>query len=227
MKSYFNWGAVLLAGLLASCHATVFTPSPADALREQVQELEAKNSALQLQVEELNAQISRRSDDAAIQGERATITPELEQATPRVCKMTIGNLSRVVLRAPLPGAAVDVGELVVFLNVFDAKERALQLTGSLDLDASAQWPGGKVATLLSSHWGPLQLRELYRSGFGTPHYSLRLPILEAADMSEATILVVVTYVDGWTGRTLKIERAMPWPKDDFLLENIGKPEKAE
>jgi len=26
---------------------------------------------------------------------------------------------------------------------------------------------------------------------------------------------------------LKIERAMPWPKDDFLLENIAQPEKAE
>ena len=224
MNSYFNWGAVLLAGMLASCHATVFTPSPADALREQVQELEAKNSALQLQVEELNAQISRRSDDAAIQGERATITPELEQATPRVCKLTIGNLSRVVLRAPLPGAAVDVGELVVFLNVFDAKERALQLTGSLDLDASAQWPGGKVATLLSSHWGPLQLRELYRSGFGTPHYSLQVPIVVPADMNDATLLVVVTYVDGWTGRTLKTERAMPWPIDDFLAEIPSKVE---
>ena len=208
----------IAAMALAGCHATVFTPSPADALREQVQALEAKNSALESRVEELNAQLSSKSEAAAKPGAIPTITPELVQATPRVAKISIGSLSRVVPKSPPSGMATQPAELVVFMNVFDGKDRAFQLTGTVDLEASAHAPGGKVVSLASSHWGPLQLRDVYRSGFGTPHYSLQVPIVVPADMQDATLLVVVTYVDGWTGRTLKTERAMPWPIDDFLAE---------
>ena len=214
----------IAAMALAGCHATVFTPSPADALREQVQELEAKNSALESRVEELNAQLSSKSEAAAKSGAIPTITPELEQATPRVAKISIGSLSRVVPTSAPSAMAAQPGELVVFMNVVDGKDRAFQLTGTVDLEASAHAPGGKVVSLASSHWGPLQLRDVYRSGFGPPHYSLQVPIVVPADMNDATLLVVVTYVDGWTGRTLKTERAMPWPIDDFLAEIPSKVE---
>ena len=214
----------IAAMALAGCHATVFTPSPADALREQVQELEAKNSALESRVEELNAQLSSKSEAAAKPGTIPTITPELEQATPHVAKISIGSLSRVVPTSAPSAMAAQPGELVVFMNVVDGKDRAFQLTGTVDLEASAHAPGGKVVSLASSHWGPLQLRDVYRSGFGTPHYSLQVPIVVPADMHDATLLVVVTYVDGWTGRTLKTERAMPWPIDDFLAEIPSKVE---
>jgi outer membrane murein-binding lipoprotein Lpp len=49
---------------MAGCHATVFSPSPADKLRQQAQELEAKNVALESQVEELRAQLAIKSEAA-------------------------------------------------------------------------------------------------------------------------------------------------------------------
>ena len=72
-----------------------------------------------------------------------------------------------------------------------------------------------MVPLAVARWSPLQLRNAYRSGFGSPHYLLETPIQAPPNTVDATALVVVTYVDGWTGRTLKTERAIPWPIDDF------------
>jgi kynureninase len=91
------------------------------------------------------------------------------------------------------------------------------LTGDLTIEASLQ-SAGKVVPLAVAYWGPAQLRNAYRAGLGSPHYSLETPIQIPPNMSDATALVVLTYVDGWTGRTLKTERAIPWPIDEFVLE---------
>ncbi len=196
---------------LAACHAKILTPSPADALRQQVTELEAKNAVLEAQVEELRAQFALKNE--------TTQSPsvELEQATPRAAKLTIGNLSRALPKKEVAGKPTQPEKLVIFVSAMDARGQALQLTGDLTIEASLQ-SGANVAQLAVAHWGPLQLRDAYRGGFGSPHYSLETPIVIAPDMLNATALVVVTYRDGWTGRTLKTERAIPWPIDEFNAE---------
>ncbi|MSR33891.1 MAG: hypothetical protein EXS12_03700 [Phycisphaerales bacterium] len=203
---------------MGGCHATVFSPSPADKLRQQAQELEAKNEALESQVEELRAQL-------AIKSESATKTPsaELEEATPHVCKISIGNLSRALPKKVSDGHVARPEQLVIFVNAQDGRGGAIQLTGDLTLQASLQ-SAGKVIPLAAAHWGPLQLRDVYRNGLGNPHYSLETPIQVPADCADATALVVVTYVDGWSGRTLKTERAIPWPIDAFTSEKSAKVE---
>ncbi|MCE9619832.1 MAG: hypothetical protein K8R92_07975 [Planctomycetes bacterium] len=203
---------------LAGCHATVLTPSPADALRQQNQELEAKNSALEAQVEELQAQL-------AIKGDAATKSPtaEVEQATPRLAKISIGSLSRVGAKHAADGEPFKPGELLVFLYVEDGKGRPFQLTGDLHLEATVHTPFG-FTSLASAQWGPLQLRDRYRSGFGTPHYSLTVPIIVQHEVPDATALVILTYTDGWTGRTMKVDRTVPLTNDDFSKEN---PDKSE
>lgn len=203
---------------MAGCHATVFSPSPADKLRQQAQELEAKNVALESQVEELRAQL-------AIKSEAATKTPsaELEEATPHVAKISIGNLSRALPKKETAGQVAQSEKLVLFVSALDGRGGAIQLTGDLTLQASLQM-SGKVIPLAAAHWGPLQLRNAYRNGLGNSHYSLETPIQVPPDCADATALVVVTYVDGWSGRTLKTERAIPWPIDDFTSEKSVKVE---
>lgn len=204
--------------ILGGCHATVFSPSPADKLRQQAQDLEAKNTALESQVEELRAQL-------AIKSEAATKTPsaELEEATPHVAKILIGNLSRALPKKESAGHVAQPEKLVVFVNAQDGRGGAIQLTGDLTLQASLQM-SGKVIPLAAAHWSPLQLRNVYRNGLGNPHYSLETSIQVPADCADATALVVVTYVDGWSGQTLKTERAIPWPIDNFTAEKSAKVE---
>ena len=211
MKNNLHWIAAVCLGMSA-CHATVLTPSPADALRQQALELEAKNSALESQVEELQAQLARQNNSPT-----KAPSAELEQATPRAAKISIGQLSRALPKKEVAGKPTQPEQLVIFVNAQDARGHALQLTGDLTIEASLQ-SAGKVVSLAVAHWGPAQLRNAYRAGLGSPHYSLETPIQIPPNMSDATALVVLTYVDGWTGRTLKTERAIPWPIDEFVLE---------
>ena len=197
---------------LAGCHATVLTPSPADALRQNVQDLQAKNSALEAQVEELQAQL-------AIRGETVSTLPDaqVEQATARVAKISIGSLSRALPKKKSGNNLAQPERVMIFVNAQDGRGDPIQLTGNLTLEASLQ-SAGTVVPLAVARWSPLQLRNAYRSGFGSPHYLLETPIQAPPTIVDATALVVVTYVDGWTGRTLKTERAIPWPIDDFQAE---------
>jgi outer membrane murein-binding lipoprotein Lpp len=210
---------ILLASAVAGCRATVLTPSPSDALRQQVQELEGRVAAQEAQIEELRAQLAARGSDAP-----GSPSPELLAATPRVARISIGGLSRVLEPSASSTRDAAPAQLLVFLNVEDGKGRPTQLTGELSLAASLQGEAGALAPLASAHWGPLQVAGLFRGGFGSPHYALQTPVQGSPGRSDATALVVVTYTDGWTGRTLKATRAVPWPVPEESAENSGKNE---
>jgi len=184
---------------LAGCKAKVLGPSPNDALRQQVQDLEGERDALRLQNEQLQAQLAARAPSG-------DVTPELERATPRPARIEVESLSRVLVQPPSGPI-----ELAVYLKAVDGRGRAVQLTGELSLTATLQMPDGVVSRLVHRIWGPGELVEMHRSGLSGTHYTLKLPVEGPLGQPGGLVSLALTYTDGWTGRQLQASSFLPWP----------------
>jgi hypothetical protein len=194
-------GACLLVTTmtLTGCKAKVLGPSPNDALRQQVQDLEGERDALRLSNEQLQAQLAAREPSGQV-------TPELEQATPRPARIEVEGLSRVLVQSPSGPI-----ELAVYVKAVDGRGREVQLTGALSLTATLQMPDGVVSRLAHRTWRPGELVEMHRSGLTGTHYTIKLPVEGPLGQPGGLVSVVLTYTDGWTGRQLQASSSLPWP----------------
>lgn len=203
-----NMKWILLASIClvhCGCHARALGPNPNDALRSEIQELQDRNQAMRLANEQLQAQLT-----AGATTEGSSSTPpsaELREATPRPAEILIEKLSRAERGE---GGAGALPQLRLFLQVVDGHGRATQLTGSISVVASLEPEGGKKVLLSSHSWSPMQVSNLYRSGMTGSHYTVVVPLQVPAEPQDVPVQVLVTYMDGWSGRKLEAATSLYW-----------------
>ena len=199
---------MLLLGLLAlslavlpGCRREVRTE--ADALREQVIDLEREVRRLERRNRELERQ-------AAAAAETCDLDPALLRAIPHVAEITVGRLSHG--RDTTGDGAADL--LRIYIQPADGEGRFTPLTGELRVTAALQPEEGEATTIGRVRLSPEEVRDRYRSGFTGTHYTVELPIEPPADADPATLaqeaeaLVRVDYTDGLTGKRLSTQRTV-------------------
>ena len=172
----------LAAAALAGCRGTVLKPTPADALREQVQSLEIEVDRLSLQNRELEAALA----EATAEAPSRSIDPEAAAARAHLVRIGIGSASMITLAAPEPDVAAIPGTLTVHLEPSDGRGRFLQVAGRVSIQASMPVEGGDPIRLGERSYSPGEVRDAWRSGFMGTHYTFEMPIEAPASAIAAT-----------------------------------------
>lgn len=179
-------GAIALglaaAWLLVACQGKVLSPTPGDQLRRRNTELEAQVSALELQVSEartsmaaLQSQLAQaKSASGATAGGEGAVrepSPEAIEATPYLARVSVGTRSHT--DRPLSGTGCVAR---IYMEPQDGLGRFMQVVGTVS--ATLYWarPGCEAEAISCKEFGPLAIRDAYRSGFGGTHYTLEWPI---------------------------------------------------
>ncbi len=184
--------AFAAAAAIAGCRGTVLKPTPADALREQVQSLEIEVDRLSMQNRELEAVLA----EATAEAPNRTIDPEAAAAQAHLVRLGIGSASRITLAAPEPNVAAIPGTLTVHLEPSDGRGRFLQVTGRVSIQASMPVEGSDPIGIGEQSYSPGEVRDAWRSGFMGTHYTFEMPIeapasaIAATADPQASILVV-------------------------------------
>lgn len=223
------WAAVAASATLVGCQAKVLSPTPADQLRRQNAELTAKVESLERQLSESRTALataeSRRvaaasdpaAGSAAETGIGQPLSAEAIEATPHLAGVSIAGSSHT--DRPLTG---DGCVARIYMAPVDGLGRFLQVVGTASVTLYWSPPGCEAEVLACHEFGPLALRDAYRSGFGGAHYTLEWPIDPAsAGRSPAgegeppsawscgsPIEVKVEFTDARSGRVFTARRAL-------------------
>lgn len=223
------WAAVAAFAFLMGCQAKVLSPTPADQLRRQNAELSAKVESLERQLSESRTalataearRVAAASDAAAGSatgtGRGQALSPEAVEATPHLAGVSIAGSSHTDRSLSGDGCVARI-----YMAPVDGLGRFLQVVGTASVTLYWSPPGCEAEVLSCHEFGPLALRDAYRSGFGGAHYTLEWPIdLVSAGRSAAgdgspssawscgsSVEVKVEFMDARSGRVFTARRAL-------------------
>lgn len=181
--------------LLASCKAKVLKPSPADDLRRQVAELQRQAKEQQAQIQELKAKLAQQ---AAAVG----IDPAVEAARPVLASVRFTTGTGL---EPMPEGGIGCLLRVVVVPE-DGRGRFLQVVGELTVSMVRLVEGCEPEVTVCRTFGPLEVREAWRSGFMGTHYTFEVPLESPAACQGA--FVRVAFRDASTGETFSAEESV-------------------
>lgn len=134
----------------------------ADQLRTQLAESQAQLAQRDQQIAELTKKLEK---------EQATVlTPDESAALPTIASVAIDARS---------GIARSEREFEVLVQTTDGRGRFMQVAGSLVVTARAVGAPANDAPLYTKQFGPLAVRDAYRSGFMGTHYIIDVPLTDA------------------------------------------------
>jgi outer membrane murein-binding lipoprotein Lpp len=219
-----RWRAAMvvigIALLSLGCSGKVLSPSPADQLRRQNAELSAKVESLERQLSEartaLAAAEQRASAGAGTSESASTLSPEAIEATPHLAGITIAGSSHTDRPISSDGCVARV-----YVSPVDGRGRFMQVVGTASVTLYWSPPGCAAEVLSCQEFGPVALRDAYRSGFGGTHYTLEWPVAtdpsgegkaDGAPGSAWTcgspVEVKVEFTDARSGRVFTARRAL-------------------
>ena len=217
------WLAITVAAL-SGCQAKVLSPTPADQWRRQNVELVAKVESLERQLSEARtaaAETAARQAATAAQGpvgaggEGPALSAEAIEATPHLAGISIAGSSHT--DRPLKGEGCVAR---IYVSPVDGLGRFIQVVGTASVTLYWSPPGCNAEVLSCHEFGPLALRDSYRSGFGGAHYTLEWPIeLKGSSTSDGgapgaewscggPVEVKVEFTDARSGRVFTARRAL-------------------
>ena len=175
LHSTAAWSAVAIAAL-SGCQAKVLSPTPADQLRRQNAELLAKVESLERQLSEARTAAAESAARQAAgpgpaEGEGQALSAEAIEATPHLAGISIAGSSHT--DRPLKGEGCIAR---IYVSPIDGLGRFIQVVGTASVTLYWSPPGCEAEVLSCHEFGPLALRDAYRSGFGGTHYTLEWPI---------------------------------------------------
>lgn len=171
-------------------------------------ELRRENLQLRQQVETL----TREREDLRLKLEDESkarlgaLKPEVLAALPVSAGLQIERLSGL---EPADGS-VPATRVVVYLRPVDARDRVIQVVGTVEVEAT--WlPGGAgqgaaPRTIARARLEPAQLREAYRSGLMGSGYTVELPLEAPIADRRGTLVIRAEFADALTGKVWKAER---------------------
>ena len=179
--------SLALAVVTSGCTAKVLTPSPADRLREENAGLETTVANLELELAEAETRIASLVE---AEENRAGVArdPEVLAATPHLARIDIAGSS---------GLEIDRsgrGTLFVRLVPRDGRGRFLQIVGRVSIRASVLAEESTPALVGERSFGPIEVRNAWRSGFGGSVYLFEVPVEVPAalrDAPDATVLAIL------------------------------------
>lgn len=211
---------------LGGCQAKVLSPTPADQLRRQNADLAAKVASLERQLSEARTamaeSVAHRANpergtgagrDAA--GGAPALSPEAIAATPHLAGVSIAGSSHT--DQPLQG---DGCVARLYMTPVDGLGRFIQVVGTASVTLYWSPPGCEAEVLSCHEFGPLALRDAYRSGFGGTHYTLEWPIERKGSARDpgsvapapwtcgAAVEAKIEFTDAHSGRVFTARRAL-------------------
>lgn len=210
---------------LAGCQAKVLSPTPADQLRRQNADLAAKVESLERQLSEARTAMAASAasragagpgtagSDAA--GSAPALSAEAIAATPHLAGVSIAGSSHT--DRPLQG---DGCVARLYITPVDGLGRFIQVVGTASVTLYWSPPGCEAEVLSCHEFGPLVLRDAYRSGFGGTHYTLEWPIERMGPAGDpgavaaapwtcgAAVEAKVDFTDAHSGRVFTARRAL-------------------
>ena len=198
----YQAAAILLAiGLLTACVGQKELEQENERLRERVLELETQLQHETRQNTTLRARLQRT--EAIAPG----VEQEVQANTPYVAEITIDRWSHA--RDTDDDGRPD--ELLVYLEPVDGWGRFTQIVGTLSVHAALLPADADAETIGRVQLDPATLRRAYRSSFTGTHYTVTVPITEAAGFEATECIVHAEFVDGHTGVRYVAERRIDLP----------------
>jgi hypothetical protein len=200
MKGARGVPTVLLAAVVAVTGCRSNFATEADALREQVLELERSNEQLARRIAELESELAEVS---AMPG---SLPEDVRAAQPHVVEIRIGRLSHV---DDVDGdGRPDL--LRVYVRPLDGLGRFVQLVGRLSISAALMPEGRPAVTVGQIALEPMELRSAYRSGLTGTHYTIECPLDVPEGTSEEDLVVSAVFTDGATGQRHSAHQTVRW-----------------
>lgn len=197
-----------LVGGLGACSHNDKIAKANDALREKNMDLEKQVDGLGRRVRELEAQV--RADAMAASATGGGIPAEILENTPRPASLSIDRLS--FARDKDRDGRID--SLYVIVEPEDGMARFVPLVGRMTATVTITGADadGSPRVIARLALAPRELRDAYRATMTSIHYALEMPI-EGVAPDVGACDVEVSYVDGYTGQTLKARREIPLRAD--------------
>jgi hypothetical protein len=171
-----------------------------DRLRRLTSQLRDRVDSLSQRVESLKKELAAARRAAAAEGPENVRRP---------------TVRRIELRGYSGG--IDTNEdrpddaLRLYLRTLDDRNRFVQALGEVEVTAAVIPPGEEARTVATASFGPKELDDAYRSGFGGAHYTLIVPVDEQKVPPETDELTVrVRFRNLLTDERLNTERTVRW-----------------
>ncbi len=169
-----------------------------DQLEIELRRVTAERNELRGKLDELTAKLE------AVDGVPAAVVID---SLPRCAGIRIDRLTGVYDRDGEPGfEGIDV-----YLIPIDARDRFVQISGTLSVVATLYPPPGSEAperVLARQTVAPAEIREAYRSTLLSTHYSVPLEFASPLMAGEGTLVLLVQFRDVLTGQTHSAERIL-------------------
>jgi len=192
--------------LVGCSSARVMMPTDNDGLRREVQGLREQVSALEAQRNELQQQLAAATKPVA---EAGSVDAQVAEATPQLVSLTLEVGSHYLSK--VTGSGSPTCEAIVYLKPTDGRGRFLQIVGSARASAFQLHADGRVVSLGTAQWNPIEVRDAWRDGIFGAHYTLRLPLAaEGWNCGGGPVTVRVEFISQPDGRTLSAQREMPF-----------------
>jgi hypothetical protein len=207
--------------LIAGCRATVLKPTPADALREQVQSLEIEVDRLALRNRELEASLAKALSEAPAH----SIDAEAFAVQPHLARLGVGSASGIRIAGPSKDGSPIPGNLTIYVEPVDGRGRFLQVTGRISIQASMPIEGAEPIRLGERSFSPAEVRDAWRGGFMGSHYTFEVPVelpaASLADRSDPQASVLVVFRDAIGGG--EFSRLVAVPIDEAVGDSPTEP----
>jgi len=185
--------------------ARVMMPTDNDGLRREVQGLREQVSALEAQRNELQQQLAAATKPV----EAGSVDAQVAEATPQLVSLTLEAGSHYLSKGT--GSGSSTCEAIVYLKPADGRGRFLQIVGSARASAFQLHADGRVVSLGTARWNPIEVRDAWRDGILGAHYTLRLPLAaEGWNCGGVPVTVRVEFISQPDGRTLSAQRELPF-----------------
>lgn len=199
-----------LAGVvtIGCSSARVMMPTDNDGLRREVQGLREQVSALEAQRAELQQQLAAATKPAA---EAGSVDAQVAEATPQLVSLTVESGSHYLSKGTASGSSTC--EAVVYLKPTDGRGRFMQIVGMARASAFQLHADGRVVSLGTAQWNPIEVRDAWRDGIFGAHYTLRLPLAgEGWNCGGGSVTVRIEFISQPDGRTFSAQREVPFQK---------------
>lgn len=169
-----------------------------DQLEIELRRVTAERNELRAKLDELTAKLE------AVDGVPASVVID---SMPRCAGIRIDRLTGLYDRDGEPGfEGIDV-----YLIPIDARDRFVQISGTLQVVATLYPPPGSDETervVARRIVEPKDMREAYRSTLLSTHYSVPLELGRPITSLEGTLVLLVQFRDALTGQTHSAERIL-------------------
>ncbi|MFI4855536.1 MAG: hypothetical protein ACIAQF_11235 [Phycisphaerales bacterium JB065] len=169
-----------------------------DQLEIELRRVTAERNELRGKLDELTAKLE------AVDGVPAAVVID---SMPRCAGIRIDRLSGLYDRDGEPGfEGIDV-----YLIPIDARDRFVQISGTLSVVATLYPPpglGDQERVLARRTVKPSEIREAYRSTLLSTHYSVSLELDRPLEATEGTLVLLVQFRDVLTGQTHSAEKIL-------------------